>query len=243
MSTDVSDHPAYATRRIGRVNWVGLYTLYIKEVQRFMKVVMQTVFAPAVTTLLFLTIFIVALGDRGRGLEGIPFEQFLVPGLIMMSIIQNSFANTSSSLLISKVQGNIVDVLMPPLSATELTLAFAAGGLTRGLLVAVSVIIPVMFFIPVEVAHPWIALYYAASVSLLLSLIGILGGIWAEKFDHLATVTNFVIMPLSFLSGTFYSISRLPEIWQDVSQYNPFFYAIDGFRYAFIGEADGSVTI
>ncbi|MDA0338342.1 MAG: ABC transporter permease [Proteobacteria bacterium] len=231
----------FAVRRIGRVNWIGVWTLYVKEVQRFMKVVLQTVFAPAVTTILFYAIFMVALGGNDRMVGDIPFSQFLVPGLIMMAIVQNSFANTSSSLLIAKVQGNIVDVLMPPLSAGELTLAFALGGLTRGVLVIATVSLPLLPFVDITLPHPFIALYYALSASLLLSLIGILGGIWAEKFDHLATVTNFVIMPLSFLSGTFYSVEKLPEAWQTVSHFNPFFYAIDGFRYAFIDRSDGPI--
>ena len=235
--------PAFAVRRIGRVNWIGVWTLYCKEVQRFMKVVLQTVFAPAVTTILFFAIFMVALGGNERMVGDVPFGQFLVPGLIMMAIIQNSFANTSSSLLIAKVQGNIVDVLMPPLSAGELTAAFALGGLTRGVLVIGTVSLPLLPFVEIDLPHPFVAIYYALSASLLLSLLGILGGVWADKFDHMATVTNFVIMPLSFLSGTFYSIDRLPPFWQTVSHYNPFFYAIDGFRYGFIGQADAPPVV
>jgi len=234
---------AYAERRIGRVNWLGVWTLYCKEVQRFLKVVLQTVLAPAVTAVLFFTIFTLAFGGASRTVGDIPFAQFLVPGLIMMAIVQNSFANTSSSLLIGKVQGNIVDVLMPPLSPGELTIAFALGGLSRGLLVAVSVAVPLYPFVEITLHHPLIAVYFAVMASLLLSFIGMLGGIWADKFDHMAAVTNFVIMPLSFLSGTFYSIQRLPEIWQQISQFNPFFYMIDGFRYAFIDHADGSIAL
>lgn len=233
----------YAERRIGRVNWLGVWTLYCKEVQRFLKVVLQTVLAPAVTAVLFFTIFTLAFGGASRTVGDIPFAQFLVPGLIMMAIVQNSFANTSSSLLIGKVQGNIVDVLMPPLSPGELTIAFALGGLSRGLLVAVSVAVPLYPFVEITLHHPLIAVYFAVMASLLLSFIGMLGGIWADKFDHMAAVTNFVIMPLSFLSGTFYSIQRLPELWQQISQFNPFFYMIDGFRYAFIDHADGSIAL
>lgn len=234
---------SYAERRIGRVNWLGVWTLYCKEVQRFLKVVLQTVLAPAVTAVLFFTIFTLAFGGASRTVGDIPFAQFLVPGLIMMAIVQNSFANTSSSLLIGKVQGNIVDVLMPPLSPGELTIAFALGGLSRGLLVAVSVAVPLYPFVEITLHHPLIAVYFAVMASLLLSFIGMLGGIWADKFDHMAAVTNFVIMPLSFLSGTFYSIQRLPELWQQISQFNPFFYMIDGFRYAFIDHADGSIAL
>lgn len=234
---------SYAERRIGRVNWLGVWTLYCKEVQRFLKVVLQTVLAPAVTAVLFFTIFTLAFVGASRTVGDIPFAQFLVPGLIMMAIVQNSFANTSSSLLIGKVQGNIVDVLMPPLSPGELTIAFALGGLSRGLLVAVSVAVPLYPFVEITLHHPLIAVYFAVMASLLLSFIGMLGGIWADKFDHMAAVTNFVIMPLSFLSGTFYSIQRLPELWQQISQFNPFFYMIDGFRYAFIDHADGSIAL
>ncbi len=237
------DSPAYAVRLMGAVNWIGLWTLYRKEVQRFVKVIMQTVFAPAVTTILFFAIFMLALGGDHRVVGGRPFSEFLVPGLIMMAIVQNSFANTSSSLLIAKVQGNIVDLLMPPLSAGEMVLAFVLGGMTRGMLVAFAVAIPLMPFVEMRLPHPFVALYFALSASMLLSLIGLLGGVWATKFDHMAAVTNFVIMPLSFLSGTFYSIERLPGVWQAVSHLNPFFYAIDGLRYAFIGHADSSIPL
>ncbi|RMF09449.1 MAG: multidrug ABC transporter permease [Alphaproteobacteria bacterium] len=234
--------PAYAVRRIGRVNWGGLYTLYLKEVWRFFKVITQTVVAPAVTTLLFMAIFTLALGGQGRGVAGIPFEMFLAPGLIVMAILQNAFANTSSSIMIAKVQGNIVDVLMPPLSAGELTFAYTMGGVTRGLLVGVVVGVAMLLFTPIHVEHWWAVLYFSLNAALMLSLLGILTGIWAEKFDHTAAVTNFVVTPLSFLSGTFYSIDRLPGVWRDVSQFNPFFYMIDGVRYGFIGRADGSIA-
>jgi ABC-2 type transport system permease protein len=233
---------AYSERRIGAVNWLGVWTLYTKEVQRFLKVTLQTVLAPAVTAILFFAIFTVAFGGSSRTVGDIPFSQFLVPGLIMMAIVQNSFANTSSSLLIAKVQGTIVDVLMPPLSAGELTTAIAMGGLSRGMLVAASVALPLMPFVEITLYHPLVAIYFAVSASLLLSLMGMLGGIWADKFDHMAAITNFVIMPLSFLSGTFYSITKLPEVWQTVCQFNPFFYMIDGFRYAFINHSDGSIA-
>lgn len=239
----IIEPPAYAVRPMGRVNWIGLWTLYRKEVQRFVKVIMQTVFAPAVTTILFFAIFMLALGGDHRVVRGLPFAEFLVPGLIMMAIVQNSFANTSSSLLIAKVQGNIVDLLMPPLSAGEMVLAFVLGGMTRGMLVAVSVALPLLPFVDMHLPHPLIALYFALAASMLLSLMGLLGAVWATKFDHMAAVTNFVIMPLSFLSGTFYSIERLPPVWQAVSHVNPFFYAIDGFRYSFIGHADSSIPL
>lgn len=237
---DITDPvPAFGSRRIGTINWVGFVTLCQKEVMRFLKVGVQTVAAPAVTTMLFFAIFMVALGGADRQVGGLPFGNFLAPGLIMMAIVQNAFANTSSSVLVSKVQGNIVDVLMPPLGAGELALAYVIGGVVRGVMVAVAVATPMLFFVETSVAHPWAVVYFALSASALLSMIGLLGGIWSEKFDHLAAVTNFVVMPLSFLSGTFYSIDRLPAVWQQVSHANPFFYMIDGFRYGFIGRSDG----
>jgi ABC-2 type transport system permease protein len=223
------------------VNWLGVWTFCAKEVRRFLKVFTQTVAAPAVTTLLFLAIFTLALGRAVEQVGGVPFAQFLAPGLIMMAMIQNAFANTSSSILISKVQGNIVDVLMPPLSPGELTFGYAVGGVARGLLVALSVGLVMAVFVDMEIHDLRYVLFHAVAASLLLSLLGIMGGIWSEKFDHMAAVTNFVITPLAFLSGTFYSVERLPGVWQTVAHLNPFFYMIDGFRYGFIGHADGSL--
>lgn len=224
-------------RPIGRINWIGVRTLYVKEVQRFMKVASQTIAAPMVTALLMLAVFTLALGaDREVG--GVPFAVFLAPGLVMMSIAQNAFANTSSSLMISKIQGNIVDMLMPPLSAGELLTCYALAGLTRGLVVAVSVAVVMALFVPARIADPLLCLYFALAGALMLSLIGIIAGLWAEKFDQLAAITNFVITPLTFLSGTFYSIDRLPGVWHLLSQFNPFFYMIDGFRAGVIGSAD-----
>jgi ABC-2 type transport system permease protein len=237
------DSPAPEPRIIGAVNWRGLWTLYMKEVRRFLNVFTQTILAPMVTTLLFLAIFTLALGRSVESLGGVSFAQFLAPGLIMMAIMQNAFANTSSSLVIAKVQGNIVDLLMPPLSGTEQTLGIAGGGVTRGLMVGLAVGLAMWIFVPVRVHDPWLLVYFAVNASLMLSLLGMVGGIWSEKFDHIAAVTNFVITPLSFLSGTFYSIERLPDDWQLVALLNPFFYLIDGFRYGFIGHADGSLVV
>ncbi len=228
-------------RAMGAVNWIGFWTLYLKEVQRFLKVFTQTIVAPAVTTLLFLAVFSLALGGATRHIGAVPYLAFLAPGLIMMAIVQNAFSNTASSLLISKVQGNIVDVLMPPLSAGEVTTAYALAGVTRGLAVGLVVGLSMLPFAPMRVLHPWAVLYFAASASLMLALVGLLGGLWADKFDHMAAVTNFVITPLSFLSGTFYSVRQLPGVWYQVSQADPFFFMIDGFRYGFIGQADGSI--
>lgn len=230
-------------RPIGAVNWVGLKTLYTKEVYRFLKVFTQTVAAPVVTTLLFYAIFALALGGIVRRAGDVPFLQFLAPGLVMMSMVQNAFANTSSSVMISKVQGNIVDVLMPPLSSVELAVAWIGGGITRGLLVGTVTLVTISLFVHVGIHHPFFIVYHAVAASMLLSLIGVIGGIWAEKFDHIAAITNFVVTPLAFLSGTFYTIDRLPEGWQFVAHLNPFFYMIDGFRYGFIGHSDGTLMI
>jgi len=233
--------PPPSPRRFGAVNWVGLGTLCVKEIRRFIKVFTQTIVAPVVTTLLFLAIFTLALGGAARTVGGVPFAEFLAPGLVMMAMVQNAFANTSSSIIISKVQGNIVDVLMPPLSPGELTLGFSVGGMVRGIAVGAVVALAIALFVPMEVRHWGFVVFHAIAASLLLSLLGTIGGIWSDKFDHIAAVTNFVITPLSFLSGTFYSIERLPPFWQTLAYINPFFYMIDGFRYGFIGHADGSL--
>jgi len=235
--------PMLTTRRIGPINWIGLRTLYVKEVRRFLKVFSQTILAPAVTTLIFMTIFALALGGAVRTIGDVPFMIFLAPGLVMMAIVQNSFANTSSTIMIGKVQGCIVDVLMPPLSPSELTLAFAMGGVSRGVLVAIVTATAMSVYVPLAIYDYAALIFYALAASMMLSLMGLIAGIWAEKFDSMAAVTNFMITPLAFLSGTFYSVERLPEPWFTVSQINPFFYMIDGFRYAFIGRADGSLLI
>jgi len=229
-------------RRVGAVNWRGLWTLYVREVKRFLKVFMQTVAAPVVTTLLFLAIFLLAMGGQQRNVHGVPFLEFLAPGLIMMAMVQNAFANTTSSLMIAKFQGSIVDLLMPPLSPIELTLGLALGGVTRGLVVGVVVAAAMAVVVPIHIIAPALMLFHAVAASLLLSVLGIIGAIWADKFDHIAAVTNFVVTPLSFLSGTFYSIEQLPPAWHTVALVNPFFYMIDGFRYAFIGRADASIA-
>ena len=237
--TRIQPHPL-SVRPIGAVNWIGFWTLYSKEVRRFLKVWGQTVFAPMVTMLLFMAIFTLALGGAVRTVGDTPFVQFLAPGLIMMAIVQNSFANTSSTIMVAKIQAVIVDVLMPPLTSLELVTAFALGGMTRGLVVGVSVTLAMSFFVPMEIVHFWAVLFFAVSGSLMLSLMGLIAGVWAEKFDHMAVITNFVITPLAFLSGTFYSVEKLPGIWRTISSFDPFFYMIDGFRYGFIGAADDS---
>ena len=190
-----------------------------------------------------MAVFALALGRVAAEVKGVPFVQFLAPGLIMMAMVQNAFANTSSSLIIAKVQGNIVDMLMPPLTGTEQTLAVALGGVARGLAVGLAVSLAMAVFVPMPIHHPGLIVYHAVMGSLMLSLLGMMGGIWADKFDHMAAVTNFLVTPLSFLSGTFYSIERLPEGFHAFALANPFFYMIDGFRAGFIGVSDGSVGL
>lgn len=226
-------------RRFRGVNWLGLWTLYMREVRRFTTVYTQTVLAPLATSVLFMAVFSFAFVDRhDPTINGVLFEIFMAPGIVMMSVIQNAFANTSSSILISKVQGNIVDTLMPPLSPGELTVGFALGGITRGVVVAMTTSLLLFTFVGTSIAHPLWALFFVLIGGSLLSLIGMAAGIWSEKFDHMAAVTNFIVTPLSFLSGTFYSIRVLPEPWLTLSLYNPFFYIIDGFRYSVIGQSD-----
>lgn len=230
-------------RTFGWLNGRGLWTFYSKEVSRFLKVYQQSLLAPVATSLLFLAIFTLALGDRAQPIPGISFAVFLAPGLVMMSMIQNAFANTSSSMVISKVQGNIVDILMPPLTPNELTIGYIAAGLTRGLMVGAITLGGMAVFVPLTVHNPAFILFHAAGASMMLAMLGLIGGIWAEKFDHISAVTNFVITPLAFLSGTFYSIQRLPEFWQAIAHFNPFFYLIDGFRFGFTGHADMNVWL
>ncbi len=225
-------------REIEMSNFLGVWTLYTREVRRFLKVYTQTLMAPIVTTLLFLAIFTLALGRSVELIGGVPFSQFLAPGLVMMAVAQNAFANTSSSILVSKIQGNIVDTLMPPLSPHDLTLGFALGGATRGVFVGTAVAIVMSFFVDMSIHNLFFVVFHCFASALMLSLLGMIGGMWAEKFDHIAAVTNFIITPLSFLSGTFYSIQRLPEMVQTAAYFNPFFYMIDGFRYGFIGHSD-----
>lgn len=230
-----------SARPMGRFNWLGLWTHYCKEVHRFWKVGFQTLVAPVVTTLLFLAVFTLALGGAVKVVKDVPFEVFLAPGLIVFAIIQNSFANTSSSMLILKIQGSIVDLLMPPLTAGELAIGFIAGSVTRGVMVGFLVGLAMYLFTGLTVVNPWIVIFHGVSASVMLSLLGLVTAIWAEKFDNIASITNFVITPLSFMSGTFYSIDRLPGFWRDLAEFNPFFYMIDGFRSGFIGTSDAPV--
>ena len=223
--------------------YIRFLTLYIKELRRFTKIPGQTILAPAATTLLFMIIFSTAIGSSRNEFITTDFKTFLFPGLIMMTIIQNAFMNNSSSLLMSKVQGNIVDLLMPPISNFQIIVTFTFVGITRGLTVAIACSIFMFPFVQIEIYNFGIILFFAIISSAILSLIGLLTGIWADKWDHLGTVDNFIIIPLSFLSGTFYSIKILPEFIQKLSLFNPFFYMIDGFRYGFIGSSDVSIIV
>lgn len=219
-------------------NPIGLWTLYSREVRRFAKVYPQTLMAPVVTTMLFLAVFTLALGGLRPDVHGVPFSQFLGPGLVMMAIAQNAFANTSSSIMISKIQGNIVDTLMPPLSAGELVTGYAAGGVLRGLFVGLAVAVALALFLGQVPAHPLWALVFILLGALFLGALGIVAAIFADKFDQMAAVTNFIVVPLSFLSGTFYSVEGLPGWMQVLTHFNPVFYLIDGVRYGYIGTSD-----
>ena len=231
------------SRRFGVVNWVGAWTLYKKEVLRFLIVWVQTIFSPLISSLLFLLVLSLAIGaDRGEVL-GVPFITFLAPGLISMQVIQQSFSHSSSSFMIGKIQGNIVDLLYAPLSASEVTISVSLAAVTRSVMIAIVSIIVFKLLIDIEIKNYLLLIIFTLLSSFILGNIGIIAGLWAEKFDHMATVTNFVIVPLSFLSGTFYSINRLPEVLQIISKANPFFYMIDGFRYSLIGKADGSILV
>ena len=229
---------------IRNVNWGGLGTLYVKEVRRFFKVQLQTIWAPAVTTLLFLVIFTVALGRSGRTVMGVPFADFLGPGLIAMAMIQNAFANSSFSLLVGKIQGTIVDYLMPPLSVGELIAGLLGASVTRAFLVGLAVWLAMLVWPGVHVMprHLWAILWFGLMGSTMLGLLGLLTSIWAEKFDHAAAVGNFVVAPLALLSGTFYSIDALSPWFRAISHANPFFYVISGFRFGFLGAADSPVA-
>jgi ABC-2 type transport system permease protein len=233
-----------AARIMGRVNWIGFWTLLMKEIRRFVKVYSQTILAPVITTLMFYLVFSLAMGggsNAGRIVSGVPYFNFLAPGLIMMGMSQNAFANTSSSVMISKVQGNIVDVLMTPISPLELAMAYVLGGIVRGLVVGAVTALAIDLFLPVRIHDFGVALLFGTLATMMLSLLGIVGAIWADKFDHIAAVTNFIVTPLTFLSGTFYSVAQFPAMLRAVTRFNPFFYMIDGFRYGFIGHAEASL--
>ncbi len=224
------------------VNWEGLKTLYLREVRRFMKVGMQTLAAPVVTALLYMLVFVVAVGG-GRQVHGVDYGTFVAPGLVMMQILSNAFANSSSSLLQAKFNGLMGDFLTPPLTPAEHVAGFGAGAATRGVVVGAISLLAVLPFARLPLAQPWAILYFGLGAALIMGFVGIMAGLWSEKFDHMAAVTNFVIMPMTFLSGTFYLVERLPEPFRTASHYNPFFYLIDGFRYGFTGQAESNLVV
>ena len=231
------------TRRFGLINWIGAWTLYKKEVLRFFIVWVQTIVSPIITSLLFLLVLSLAIGNERSDVLGVPFVSFLAPGLIAMQIIQQSFSHSSSSFMIGKIQGNIVDILYAPLSAAEVTLAITLAAVTRSVIIAFISVIIFVFLIDIEIKNYYTLIIFTLLSSFTLGSLGVIAGLWAEKFDHMASVTNFIIVPLSFLSGTFYTIDKLPNFLQLISKGNPFFYMIDGFRYSFIGNSDNSILI
>ena len=230
-------------KKFGFINWIGFKSLWLKECSRFMKVWQQTLLSPLVSSLLFLSVLTLALGsDRGEVL-GYPFISFLAPGLIAMSILTQSFSHSVSSLMIAKMQGNIVDMLYAPLSALEVSMAIILAALTRSFLIAIISIFVFSLIVEVPISNILLIFIFGLLSSFILGSLGFISGLWAEKFDHTATITNFVITPLSFLSGVFYSIDKLPKFFQTISHINPFFYMIDGFRYGFLGKSDGSINV
>lgn len=226
------------------INRLGLWTLYMKEVRRFIKVQTQTIWAPAITTLLYLMIFSVALGRGGRLVLGVPFATFVAPGLIVMGMVNNAFQNASFNFLSGKMQGTIVDYLMPPLTEVELMIALIGAAVTRAICVGLALAFVMLWWpgVSLAVAHPWAVVWFGLNGAALLAFVGLLSSIWAEKFDHNAAVTNFVITPLTMLSGTFYVIDNLAPAFQAVSRANPFFYVISGFRFGFLGRSDIGAT-
>jgi ABC-2 type transport system permease protein len=240
---EISSKYKIGTRRFGLINWTGAWTLYKKEVLRFLNVWIQAIFSPLISALLFLLVLSLALGnDRGNVL-GVSFINFLAPGLIAMQVIQQSFSHSASTFMIGKIQGNIVDILYAPLSAAEVTLAVTLAAVTRSVMIAFISICIFHFIIDFEIINYFTLIAFTFLSSFILGALGIVAGLWAEKFDNMATVTNFIIVPLSFLSGTFYTIDKLPGYLQIVSKANPFFYMIDGFRFSFIEQSDGSLTV
>ena len=224
-------------------NFLSLWTLFSKEVRRFFKVGVQTILGPAISSLLFLAVFTLALGRSIETINGVLFVNFIAPGLIMMTILQNSFANSASSIGQSKSQGNIVDILMAPLDNFDLTLGYIGGSVMRGIICGFTTFLGIYIFISINI-HSYIALiFYTFMGSIMMGTLGTMVGIWADKWDQQQGITNFIVLPMTFLSGTFYSISILPDIWKNFATFNPFFYNIDGFRYAFIGKSDSSIVI
>jgi len=228
-------------RRFGLINWVGAYSLYKKEVLRFLIVSGQTLIGPILTSILFLVVISLAIGEEKPNVLGVPYIEFLANGLIMMQVIQQSFSHSSSSVMMGKMMGTIVDIIGSPLSAAEITISLVLASITRGLCIALISTFIFVFFLDLAVKNYFLWFLYLVLAGFFLGSAGIIAGLYADKFDQMATVTNFIIVPLSFLSGTFYSIDKLPNILKVLSYYNPFFHMIDGFRYSFIGQLDGSI--
>ena len=226
---------------MNRYNYLCFFTLIKKEVFRFLKVGLQTIIGPAISSLLFLAVFSLALGRSVNSINGIDLAYYIAPGLIMMTMLQNSFANSASSIGQSKFQGNIVDVLMAPLNNIELALGYIIGSVCRGIICGIVTSLGVLIFIPLEIYSLTHLIFFTFMGCIMMGSLGTIVGIWADKWDQQQGITNFIVLPLTFLSGTFYSIKRLPEFWQNISSFNPFFYNIDGFRYAFTGVSDSSL--
>ena len=229
-------------RKFGLVNWIGFKTLYIKEVSRFLVVWAQTLLSPLVSSLLFLSVLSLALGNERGEVLGFSFISFLAPGLIAMSIIQQSFSHSVSSLMIAKIQGNITDTLFAPLSAVEVSLAIILAAVTRSIVILIISIIVFSLIVEIHIYSIFYIFVGAFLGSFILGALGFITGLWAEKFDHTATITNFIVTPLSFLSGVFYSVDRLPAFFQSMSKINPFFFIIDITRFGFLGVSDGSIV-
>jgi ABC-2 type transport system permease protein len=225
------------------INWFGAFTLLNKEVRRFLKVYHQTLFSPVINIALFLAVFSLSVGEHISEINGVPFAIFMSAGLIMMAAMQNSFANSSSSFVMSKVMGHVVDYLIPPLGAFELLFAFTVGAVLRGICVAIVAFLTILIFVPLTFYSAPIAIFYLFCACLFLGLLGVLCGVLSETFDQMSAMTSYVITPLTFLSGTFYSTNSLPEFWKNVSHFNPFFYMIDGFRFGMTGHNDGNLFI
>ncbi|SEK40868.1 ABC transporter permease [Roseovarius nanhaiticus] len=247
-SSDAASRPArdftdMGTRRFGAVNWLGLGTLCWREIMRFTAVWTQTLLAPLATAALFLVIFTIAIGPTRGDVMGVPFTHFIAPGILMMTVIQNAFANTSSSIVIGKVQGNIVDTLMPPLSPAELVTGYLVGAIGRGLFVAVAISAGIAIFLGIMPLHPFMLIGYVILGSAFMGAVGIVAGIFANKFDQMAAITNFVVTPLAFLSGTFYSVEALPPVLNEITHFNPIFYLIDGLRYSVLGVSDSAPAL
>jgi ABC-2 type transport system permease protein len=229
-------------RKFGFINWIGFKSLWLKECNRFVVVWQQTLLSPLVSSLLFLSVLSLALGNNRGDVLGYSFISFLAPGLIAMSILTQSFSHSVSSLMIGKIQGNIVDMLYAPLSALEVSMAIILAALTRSFLIAIISIGVFSIIVDMPIDNIFYIFIFGFLSAFILGSLGFITGLWAEKFDHTATITNFVITPLSFLSGVFYSIDKLPKFFQTISHINPFFYMIDGFRYGFLGKSDGSIS-